>query len=547
MGSESIPYLLDLDEVRYELFIRGIEGRFRPDVMRQALVDIFRESDPERSVRESQLDRLNPDNEFTTISDKTELIEQELKSDKMDEHVRRTSQAKLAVLKDRVRRMLNREIGDGERFVRYGERIERLINECVSVDRYVPNVELEKRFQGLSLGNSLQDQGHMHMGAVGRREQPPSNHVVQDQCDSVSRRQPSRDQGDESSKIDSVSRRQPPRGNLGIPSEVQKRRGSTGNTLEVPIIMVNETRGTFSSTQDLFESTRGTSTNPYFSMDNPGNETWEPSRISPQKGPDDVQETTTSARGFGSYRSVNEPSPRSPFSPQETRTRNEEAPGPNIRPPGNHQNERQASSLLAGPDQVHLRNAANDRSRILTEGEGGMLPSGNNNSLKNGENRSDYHGRRVGITPLGQIITGSHPRTDLNMNPVHRITNYRSYEDLNHREPYPYNRSNSQTRDNHDNVGDCRAGTAPTRRSNYYENRWDQRPQFHGSYEWNYILMNGRQNHELSNASQHFSTKLAPRYVAAKITAQLGNETYQVKDEINGKVHRVHANDLIKE
>lgn len=56
-----------------------------------------------------------------------------------------------------------------------------------------------------------------------------------------------------------------------------------------------------------------------------------------------------------------------------------------------------------------------------------------------------------------------------------------------------------------------------------------------------------RKNRELSNAFQHFSQKLAPKYVPAKIVERLGQSTYKVKDEVGGVLHRIHANDLIKD
>lgn len=57
-----------------------------------------------------------------------------------------------------------------------------------------------------------------------------------------------------------------------------------------------------------------------------------------------------------------------------------------------------------------------------------------------------------------------------------------------------------------------------------------------------------RKNRELSNAAEHFSQKLAPRYIACRILECLGRDTYKVKDEESPEREwRVHANDLLKD
>lgn len=56
-----------------------------------------------------------------------------------------------------------------------------------------------------------------------------------------------------------------------------------------------------------------------------------------------------------------------------------------------------------------------------------------------------------------------------------------------------------------------------------------------------------RKNRVLSNASQHISQKLSPKYVACKIIEHMGRDTYKVEDEDQGGIHRIHANDLIKD
>lgn len=56
-----------------------------------------------------------------------------------------------------------------------------------------------------------------------------------------------------------------------------------------------------------------------------------------------------------------------------------------------------------------------------------------------------------------------------------------------------------------------------------------------------------RKNHELSNASQNFAQKLAPKYVKAKVIERIGTDTYRVKDITTGRIHRIHANDLLRD
>lgn len=56
-----------------------------------------------------------------------------------------------------------------------------------------------------------------------------------------------------------------------------------------------------------------------------------------------------------------------------------------------------------------------------------------------------------------------------------------------------------------------------------------------------------RKNRILSNASQYISQKLSPKYVACKIVEHIGRDTYKVQDENQGGIHRIHANDLIKD
>lgn len=56
-----------------------------------------------------------------------------------------------------------------------------------------------------------------------------------------------------------------------------------------------------------------------------------------------------------------------------------------------------------------------------------------------------------------------------------------------------------------------------------------------------------RRNRELSSAAQHFSQRLAPKYVPCQIIERLGRDTYKVRDEGGTSWHRVHANDLLKD
>lgn len=56
-----------------------------------------------------------------------------------------------------------------------------------------------------------------------------------------------------------------------------------------------------------------------------------------------------------------------------------------------------------------------------------------------------------------------------------------------------------------------------------------------------------RRNRELSNATQHFSQRLAPKYIPCRVIDQMGNDTYKVRDEEGIAWHRVHANDLLKD
>lgn len=56
-----------------------------------------------------------------------------------------------------------------------------------------------------------------------------------------------------------------------------------------------------------------------------------------------------------------------------------------------------------------------------------------------------------------------------------------------------------------------------------------------------------RRNRDLSSAVQHFSQKLAPKYVPCRVQERVGRDIYVVRDEARESVYRVHANDLIKD
>lgn len=53
-----------------------------------------------------------------------------------------------------------------------------------------------------------------------------------------------------------------------------------------------------------------------------------------------------------------------------------------------------------------------------------------------------------------------------------------------------------------------------------------------------------RRNRALSNAAEHFSYKLAPKYIACRIVKSVGRDTYEVQDTPSGPVLKYHANDL---
>lgn len=129
--SDFHPDFLDLDEVKYELMIRGIQDIDSPSEQRRALRNILsREQDPEGLVVEAVIASLNPDGEFSSCWDKLEMIRVEFNEHPLEEHVRRRTRARLQWLKTRLVRNRSREIGDTGRFDTLLRDLETFLQDC---------------------------------------------------------------------------------------------------------------------------------------------------------------------------------------------------------------------------------------------------------------------------------------------------------------------------------------------------------------------------------------------------------------------------------
>lgn len=124
--------MLDLDEVQYELRIRGISGISSISESRNALRNIFRESDPVASILEENVCQLNLDTEHQICSDKLDILLHDMADSAGDEHSRKRIRSRLAWLWLRVERNSNRNVEGSVRFGRFRESIERLLHQTMT-------------------------------------------------------------------------------------------------------------------------------------------------------------------------------------------------------------------------------------------------------------------------------------------------------------------------------------------------------------------------------------------------------------------------------
>lgn len=154
---DRVADLVDLDEVDYELQIRGVSGITSTSEKRKALRTIFASAqDPEESVEEAVIASLNPDLEYSKCSDKLGIIRMELQEYIEDEHIRRRSRARLLLLRLRSRRNACHDVFTGRRFDKIIEETEALeslcdapLEEVTSLDQNLERLTLsDKRIQG---------------------------------------------------------------------------------------------------------------------------------------------------------------------------------------------------------------------------------------------------------------------------------------------------------------------------------------------------------------------------------------------------------------
>lgn len=119
-----MPDLVDLEEVKYELLIRGIEGISSSSEMRRAFRNFLsRDQDPETSVIQAVPADMNRDTEYRNILELLDGIKEELANKPEDEHTKRRAASRLALLRIRTVRNARYDTGGTNRFEKLEDEI----------------------------------------------------------------------------------------------------------------------------------------------------------------------------------------------------------------------------------------------------------------------------------------------------------------------------------------------------------------------------------------------------------------------------------------
>lgn len=136
--------MLDLDEVVYELKIRGIEGITSTAEMRRALRNVLTsENDLAASIIVDAVSRFNPDIEHQVCSDKLDTLRQDLEDSVRDEHTKRRTVSRLTCLGLRVERNSARDNEGSGRFDRIRESIRNLIHETLATAESLESLDFQ--------------------------------------------------------------------------------------------------------------------------------------------------------------------------------------------------------------------------------------------------------------------------------------------------------------------------------------------------------------------------------------------------------------------
>lgn len=124
--------MLDLDEAEYELRIRGISGLTSSSETRRLTRSALNSrNNPDSSVLNEEIVKLDPESEYIACSDKLEILRHDLLDSPGDLHSRRRLKSRLITLGLRVLRNSNHDFEGSDRFERLLDSIEAMTRETL--------------------------------------------------------------------------------------------------------------------------------------------------------------------------------------------------------------------------------------------------------------------------------------------------------------------------------------------------------------------------------------------------------------------------------